>query len=269
MIGAGFGAYTKSFGRPLFFLLCLLMIPIATAELGTDQWIKNLMTPVLEQDLKINAAYALVFSASIMLIFRVFAGRILAFFSPPTLLCLSGLFSAAGLFWLAGASGTWIFVAFVIYALGQTYYWPCVLGFTSERYPEGGALTLNTVSAIGLLSVGIIGGQLLGIAFDESIHTRVEEKVPPLAAAASKEGSFLGFDHQLIDPDKKDVYIADLSAAEQATVEKQFTEISDEAGRDVLVYAARFPVILIIVFGLITLYFKARGGYKPIELETS
>ena len=41
-----------------------------------------------------------------------------------------------------------------------------MLGFTSERSPRGGALTLNTVSAIGLLSVGIIGGPILGMAFD-------------------------------------------------------------------------------------------------------
>jgi len=53
-------------------------------------------------------------------------------------------------------------VAFTLYALGQTYYWPCVLGFTSERYPQGGALTLNTVSAIGLLTAGVVGTPILG-----------------------------------------------------------------------------------------------------------
>ena len=80
--GAAFGFAVGSFGRPLFFLLCLLMIPVATAELGTDGWIKGLMTPVLNS-YEINPAMALVFSASIMLIFRVFAGGILKMFSPP------------------------------------------------------------------------------------------------------------------------------------------------------------------------------------------
>ncbi|MBT8485450.1 MAG: MFS transporter, partial [Phycisphaerae bacterium] len=123
-VGVIFGLAVRSFGKPLFFLLCLLMIPVATAELGTDGWIKGLMTPVLE-NMKINAAFALVFSAFIMLIFRVFAGGILRIFNPPVLLCLSGVFSAVGLYWLSGATGVAIFVAFVLYAIGQTYYWPC------------------------------------------------------------------------------------------------------------------------------------------------
>ena len=136
-IGIAFGVAVRSIGRPLFFVLCLLMIPLATAELGTDGWIKGLMTPVLKE-MSINPAMALVFSASIMLVFRVFAGGILKHFSPPGLLCVSGIFSAIGLYWLSSAAGIAVFVAFVLYALGQTYYWPCVLGFTSERYPKGG-----------------------------------------------------------------------------------------------------------------------------------
>ena len=38
------------------------------------------------------------------------------------------------------------------------------------------------------------------------------------------------------------------------------------AGRDVLRYAVRFPAILLVVFGAIALYFRSKGGYKPIEL---
>ena len=36
VIGAVFGFAVKSFGRPLFFLMCVLMIPVATAELGSS-----------------------------------------------------------------------------------------------------------------------------------------------------------------------------------------------------------------------------------------
>ena len=267
-IGAAFGLAVKSLGRPLFFLMCLLMIPVATAELGTDGWIKGLMTPVLE-GMDINPAMALVFSAAIMLILRVFAGGVLQFFSPPGLLAISGVFSAVGLYWLAGATGAAVFVAFVLYALGQTYYWPCVLGFTSERYPQGGALTLNTVSAIGLLSAGIIGTPLLGAAFDESIHTTVVNEAPALAEAATAEGSFMMLTHQKIDPEGAATYIASLPEAEQATVAGVYGESGTAqrgAGRDVLRYAVRFPAILLVVFGAIALYFRSKGGYKPIEL---
>ena len=40
-----------------------------------------------------------------------------------------------------------------------------------------------------------------------------------------------------------------------------------DAGRDVLLYAVRFPAILFVVFGLIALYFRSRGGYKPIDIH--
>ena len=267
-VGVAFGLAVKSLGRPLFFLMCLLMIPVATAELGTDGWIKGLMTPVLD-DMEINPAMALVFSASIMLVFRVFAGGILKFFSPPGLLAISGVFSAVGLYWLAGASGAAVFIAVVLYALGQTYYWPCVLGFTSERYPEGGALTLNTVSAIGLLSAGIIGTPLLGAAFDESIHKTVAAEAPALAEAATAEGSFMWLKHSKIDPEAADAYIAALPESGQAEVAQVYSDTGSAqtgAGRDVLRYAVRFPGILLIVFGAIALYFRSKGGYKPIEL---
>ena len=343
VVGAVFGALVKAVGKPLFFFMCVLMIPIATAELATDGWISKLMKPVLA-DMKINPGFALVFSAFIMLFFRVFAGQILKLASPPAILAISGLFSAVGLFWLSEATGIAILLAFVLYAMGQTYYWPCVLGFVSERYPRGGALTLNTVSAIGLLSVGIIGGTLLGVAFDKSIHEGAKKELPQLTEFAKKDAGFLWMKHTAVDPAKKDIFIAsklskadadavfatakginaektkkaeeDLAEREKENAAKPeaeqrknlkeaaavrlatglseenqkkltdalpedtkasvsavlaatgtYTKIDDAAGRDVLVYAARFPAILVLAFGAIALYFKAQGGYKPIDLD--
>ena len=272
-IGLAFGFAVKSLGRPLFFLMCLLMIPVATAELGTDGWIKGLMTPVLE-GLEINPAMALVFSASIMFVLRVFAGGILKFFSPPGLLCVSGIFSAIGLYWLSSAAGLAIFFAFVLYALGQTYYWPCVLGFTAERYPQGGALTLNTVSAIGLLSAGIIGTPILGVAFDRSIHGAVVAEAPALAGEATVPGGFMWMSHEKIDPVRADAYLETLPDEQREAIQEVYNKAAPQgraqvqAGRDVLAYAVRFPALLFAVFGLIALYFRMRGGYRPIELDT-
>jgi hypothetical protein len=42
IIGA-YGAYVRSLGRPMFIFLVLIMIPLATTELGTDTWITDLM----------------------------------------------------------------------------------------------------------------------------------------------------------------------------------------------------------------------------------
>jgi len=44
-----FGYFVRSLGRPLFILLLLIMIPLATTELGTDSWITDLMTPEMKK----------------------------------------------------------------------------------------------------------------------------------------------------------------------------------------------------------------------------
>lgn len=267
VVGAVFGLLVRGIGKPLFFLMCLLMIPVATAELATDGFIKDLMKPVLAKD-NIDAAFAIVFSASIMLVLRVFAGGVLRFFSPPTLLAFSGLFSAIGLMWLSTAGGIAVFIAFVLYALGQTYYWPCVLGFVSERYPRGGALTLNTVSAIGLLSVGIIGGPILGMAFDRSIRDNAAKEVPTLAETTSSDSGFLWMEYKTVKPEDAAGYIAELPESEQGEVQAKFDKVKLDSGRDVLRFAAIFPGILVLSFGGIALYFLMQGGYKQIHLES-
>jgi MFS family permease len=295
-IGVAFGLYVRSLGRPLFFLMCLLMVPVATAELATDSGIMKLVGPSVES-LGISAGFAIVFSAGVMLVLRVFAGGIMKHISPPALLSISGLLSAIGLWWLSGAEvGAAVFVAFLIYAIGQTYYWPCILGFTAERYPQGGALTLNTVSAMGLLSLGVIGTPILGVQFDKQIHAALTEKAPAFAEVATAPGSFLGGGHNMIAPgikvtadedankngilDREELigpegnpiltatwgYMDGLSAEDNAALRATYDEEEELAGRSVLVYATRFPLMLVLVFGVIFLYFRSKGGYKPIEL---
>ena len=266
VIGGAFGAAVKSLGQPLFFLMCLLMIPLATTELGTDAWIQGLMAPVLT-GYEINPAMALVFSASIMLVLRMFAGSILKFASPPAMLCFSGVLSAVGLMWLSGAGGAAIFIAFALYACGQAYYWPCVLGFTSERYPQGGALTLNTVSAIGLLSVGIVGTPILGSAFDQSIQATVAQEAPALAEAATATKDILWMSYEAIVPEQAAAHLDSLSDADKAAQGAVFEASQVKAGRDGLLFAARFPIVLFLAFGAIALWFRMRGGYKPVELS--
>ena len=45
-IVVGFGAYTKAMGRLLLFSLVLIMMPLATTEIGTDGWITGIMEGV-------------------------------------------------------------------------------------------------------------------------------------------------------------------------------------------------------------------------------
>ena len=123
------------------------------------------------------------------------------------LMATSGLLSAVGLYWLgSGAVGVAIFIAFAIYAVGQTYYWPCILGFVSERFPKGGALTLNTVSALALLSLGMIGNPVLGVARDKSVYSRSQEQMPEVLEVAKGSSDYLWMINDVLVPDRIDLY---------------------------------------------------------------
>ena len=260
--GTIFGFQLQSKGKWLFFFLCLVMIPLATAELATDYWIQAIMKPILSVDYSINAGWAIVLSAAIMMTLRFFAGVPLKYMSPPALLIVSSCFSIVGLYALAGSSGLWIFIAFVLYAIGQTFYWPTVLGFVSEQFPKGGAMTLNTVSALGLLTVGIFGVPFLGAVKDSYDAKAVKQEQPLLFDKYSKQESFFGVkynsikSHEVLD----DMYLG------PDNKEKLKRKI-DNSARSTLRVASILPVIMAIAFLLMLLYFRSRGGYKPIDLS--
>jgi MFS family permease len=276
--GTLFGIAVKARGKILFFILCLIMIPLATAELATDGWIQTLMRPVLAGEFNLHSGWAIVASAFIMMVLRFFAGVPLKYMSPPGLLLLSSVFSIAGLYLLSGAHGTLIFLAFALYAVGQTFYWPTVLGFVSERFPKGGAMTLNTVSAMGLLTVGIFGFPFLGAVKDNFDAQTVQQEAPALYEKYEiADKSFFGWKYDSI---KSGEVLADpvFVPAENATPEvvaateaakTTLADKIDESARRTIRVAAVLPLTMAIAFGLILLWFKSQGGYKPIELHAS
>ena len=274
--GAVFGFAVGSKGKWLFFILCLIMIPLATAEIATDGWIIALMKPALGE----NAGWALVLSASIMMTLRFFAGFPLKYMSPPGLLLLSSVFSIIGLFALSSATGLgMILVSFVLYAVGQTFYWPTVLGFTSEQFPKGGAMTLNTVSAMGLLTVGIFGFPFLGAVQDSYNAKAVAEHQPALyetlktgevmfgEGEAQKtvyaEGNLFGVKFDTVNTD---AVLAQPGLTEDAKTELSATLVN--SGRKTLKVAAILPTIMAIAFILMLLYYKSQGGYKAVHITS-
>jgi MFS family permease len=259
VVGISFGIYTKSVGRILYFFLCVLMVPLATTELGTDAWIKSLMTPSMGS----LAGWALVLSAGIMMVLRFFAGELTKRMTPPTILTVSALFSMAGLIAISYSSSLIVvLIAFTLYAVGQTFYWPTVLGMASEQYPRGGALTLNTVSAVGLLSVGIIGTPIMGIFNDNATIAQVRTISEETYQASKTEGSFFGVPYESIDKAKA----SELTSA--SGQEDAYASAINEANRQSLrTTALTFPVIMLVCFGLIALWYRSRGGYKPVVLN--
>ncbi len=270
--GVAFGFAVKSLGKWIFFFLCVIMIPLATAEIATDGWIKKLMIPTLGD----YAGWALVLSASIMMVLRFFAGVPLKFMSPVGLLLLSSVFSIIGLFALSVAVGGWVWIAFVFYAVGQTFYWGTMLGLVSEQYPKGGAMTINTVSAMGLLTVGIFGNPFLGSVQDSYDTQAIIKHQAPLVEKIKEEKrtykddgkdkliyrteELFGVQYAYIN---KDVFLTQEIKAEELPALK---EELNKTARSTLRMAAVLPLIMAIAFILLLIYYRARGGYKPVNL---
>jgi len=94
-------------------------------------------------------------------------------------LLVSSLLAAAGLYFLATAAGVGILVWATIYGTGQCYFWPVMQGICAERFPKGGALTMNAIGGMGMLAVGIVGMQLLGFWQDTKIDCTLAAECSP------------------------------------------------------------------------------------------
>jgi len=166
IIGISFGLYVKSWGQPLLIVLLLVMVPLAITELGTDSWISSLMESEMEK-LGLQGGWVLVYTSAIMLVMRLFAGSLIHRMSPLGMLALSSFIAAIGLYYLSYSAGVAILIAATIYAFGKSYLWPLMLGVVSEQFPKGGALTLNVIGGLGMISAGVIGAGVLGFLQDK------------------------------------------------------------------------------------------------------
>ncbi len=259
---ASFGLYVRAWGRPLFFILLLIMIPVATTELGTDSWVVDLMAFEMNE-MGLQAGWILVYTSLIMTFFRAIAGPLLKVFKPIGLLMISSAIASIGLFFLSASAGILVFVAATIYGFAKSYFWPTMIGIVGERFPKGGVLTLNVVTGVGMISVGIIGAVFLGFVQDKQI----EQNIRQYDAANAIELS-----EQYITEEKQSVFGSyrslDMEAVKEAPLEVKVVldGIQTFAKKDALKIVAILPAIMFICFALLAIYFRRQGGYKAINL---
>ena len=254
--GLAFGFSIKSLGQPIFFILCLLMIPLATTELGIDSWSAELLKPAM-QDIGLEAGWVLVYTMGIMTVLRFFAGPIVHKITPLALLAGSAAVAAIGLVFLSKATAIGILAAATVYGLGKTFFWPTMLAVVAEKFPKGGALTLNSVGGVGMLGLGI-GSLFLGQIQDESISTALIQKGEVYEQLLKEPESGVLGEYQALDTDK----VAEATEAEQAVVE----ETQNTAKKDALMTAAIFPVIMFLSYVGLVLYYKSAGNSGPTSL---
>jgi len=194
----------KACVSPLYLVLIFCMLFTATTELGTNQWIAKIMAGTTS-----NSVLLIVFISGIMVVGRYFAGPVEKALNPALMLLVSAIFSALGLFWLSVASGSQAFAAAAVFAIGVCYFWPTMLGFTSEYVPKSGALGLSLMGGAGMFATSVFN-PVLGFFMDKN-------RTAALASGLSE------------------------------------AEADLKAGQDSLQYMVIFPVVLILVFGILFL----------------
>lgn len=139
--------------RPMFLLWWVAMWMTAATELGPNQWVASLITNLTGM----SGILILVYTAGIMFVLRFYGGPMAHRFSPMGVLTISSILAGLGLVGLSYVETPGqAFVAATVFGVGTTYFWPFMLGVTSERFPNGGAFLLAIIGATGMLSVAFI-----------------------------------------------------------------------------------------------------------------
>jgi len=295
--GVSFGQmFRNTLLRPLFILLFFCMMITASLELGPNRWV-----PAVLQSAGIPGILVLVWINLLMAVLRYYAGPVVHRLSPPGVLLCSAIIAGVGLLWLSfTASLGMAIMAGTVFAVGVCYFWPTMLGFTSERVPKGGALALALMGGIGMASVGLVTSPMMGRVADSHINDRLTptqtiacfesavETLPALQVAAKgKTGADIGhaitLSKQVIDNYKSYGQLPKIDTANALRSIIVSAPASDAAAKakDILGPAenyggklsfravAPFSIVLIIVFGVLYVRDMFGGGYKVEKISSA
>ena len=286
--------FTETFFRPLFLVLVVCMMMTASVELGPNRWV-----PAVLESAGIPGILVLVWINLLMVVLRYFAGPVGRRIAPTGILLGSAVLSGVGLFWLSHAETLAMAIAAgTVFALGISYFWPTMIGVTSERVPKGGALALAVMGAMGMVSVGLVTAPMMGRVAD----SRLNEKLPidetvaclkrvvedyPVAKAQATGRS--GEDIQraiddarhvldvaahtgaLPDIDTANALRSAITAAPKSAAASSAKGLLGPAenygGRISFRRVALLSILLTVIFGVLYLRDLARGGYRAEKLD--
>jgi len=147
----------KSLRAPLYLFMIFCMTLTATTELGTQQWVGRVL-----QETGASPMILLALSTGLMAVGRQFAGPMVHRLHAVGVLLISAILATLGLYLLSTATGGMVYMAIIVFALGVCYFWPSMIGFTSEYLPKTGALGMSLMGGAGMFALSIwnptIGG---------------------------------------------------------------------------------------------------------------
>lgn len=297
--GVSFGEMVAgAFVRPLFWILLACMAVTASLELGPGRWIPAVLTAG-----GIPGILVLAYINGLMAVLRFSAGPVVHRLSPTGILVSSAILAGVGLFLFSYAESiTMAFASATIFAIGVCYFWPTMLGVTSERVPRSGSLGMALMGGMGMLAVGVLTAPRMGAVADryllEELNRHPQDTVAVLqkvvavfpAASANEPEQFRNEiahatgevqtvltayeEKKTLPPNTADAL---RSAAKNHPKSSDATAIVTQinanlnpadnyGGRMSFRYVAPFSIFIILVFGLLYLRDRAAGGYKAESL---
>ncbi|MCX7046987.1 MAG: MFS transporter [Candidatus Sumerlaeota bacterium] len=294
--GVSFGQmFAFTFSRPLFIILFLCMTLTASLELGPGRWIPSIL-----QAGGIAGILVLCYINGLMAVLRFFAGPVVHKLSNPGVLVISAILAGLGLWGLSYAESTVMaFAMATVFALGVCYFWPTMLGTVSERIPKGGELALALMGGMGMLAVGVVTSPQMGKIADTHLYDKLKpaettaalqavttEFVSLKAAAKGKQGddiqAAIDSAQKTLDEFKKSggkelpketanslraaIGVGGKSKSAEACADV-LNPADNFGGRMSFRYVAPLSLILIVVFSIIAIMDKAKGGSKQEHIS--
>lgn len=221
--GISMGHMFKELLNPLFLVLFCSMFLTAASELAPGQWVDF----ALSRTVHMPGILLLVYVSGLMFVMRHFAGPLVHALSSIGLLWWSCLLASLGLFALSVASSPVTgLLAATLWGVGVCYMWPTMLATASDRFPRGGALLMGLMGTAGMLSIQFVL-PLMGAVYDSK---KIE--------TAGGEAAFNALSGDALD------------------------RVLGVAAQTSFRYVAVLPAVLLLVFGIIWVYDRSRGGFK-------
>ena len=228
--GISMGQMFRQLANPIFVILFLSMFLTAASELAPGQWVDF----ALSRTVHMPGILLLVYVSALMFVMRHFAGALVHKLSSIGLLWVSCFMASLGLVALSVANSPVTgLLAATLWGVGVCYMWPTMLATASERFPRGGALLMGLMGTAGTLSIQFVL-PMMGAVYD---RTKV--------AAAGGEAAF-----NALAPGSEELNRV-LSIAAQSSFRA----------------VAVLPAILLLVFGVIWLRDRSRGGFRAQKIS--
>jgi len=216
--------------NPIFIVLFLSMFLTAASELAPGQWVDL----ALSRTVHMPGILLLVYVSVLMFVMRHFAGALVQRVSSIGLLWISCLMASLGLYSLSLASSPVTgLLAATLWGVGVCYMWPTMLAAASERFPRGGALLMGLMGTAGTLSIQFVL-PVMGAIYD---RTKLEAAGGEAAFAALPSGS------------------EELSRVLGVAAQTSFRSV------------ALLPALLLVVFGTVWVYDRAKDGFRATRIS--